>query len=79
MTRIQALEQVLSDLRLTDQEKRQLAEWLQQEQMKRWGNRLEALWKHVDERQRGLPRISMSEIVQEIKAYRRSRASRRRT
>ena len=43
MTRINAVEQILSDLRLTEREKQQLAQWLQQEQMKRWGNRLEAL------------------------------------
>ena len=79
MMRINAVEQILSDLRLTEREKQQLAQWLQQEQMKRWGNRLEALWKRVDERRKGLPRLSMAEIVQEVKAYRRSRASRRRT
>ena len=40
-----------------------------------WGRRLDGLLRRVDERQKGLPPVSMEEIVQEVKAMRRTRAS----
>lgn len=65
----------LAEVSLSVTEKRLLARKLTQAA---WGPRLDALLKRVDERQKGLPRLSMEEIVQEVKAVRRSRASRRR-
>jgi len=65
----------LAEVSLSVNEKRLLARKLTQAA---WGPRLDALLKRVDERQKGLPRLSMEEIVQEVKTVRRSRASRRR-
>ena len=65
----------LAEVSLSVNEKRLLARKLTQAT---WGPRLDALLKRVDERQKGLPRLSMEEIVQEVKTVRRSRASRRR-
>lgn len=65
----------LIELSLTADEKRQLAHKLNHAT---WNRRLDALLKRVDERQKGLPPVSMNDIVQEVKAVRRARASRRR-
>ena len=65
----------LIDVSLTQEEKGQLVRHLNEAI---WGKRLDALLKRVDERQKGLPPLSMEEIVQEVKAVRRSRASSRR-
>lgn len=64
-----AVEQLV-EVSLTDAEKRQLLHKLTQEL---WDERLERLFKRVDERQKRLPPISMEEIVQEVKAVRQLR------
>ncbi len=71
---IQAMEQLI-DVSLNSEEKHQLVRKLQRDM---WGARIDALLKRVDERQKGLPPISMEEIVQEVKAVRRARAPSRR-
>ena len=72
-TLFQAAERITRQL--TWAEQRRLVRKLNQPY---WGQRLAALLKRIDERQQRLPPLSMKEIVQEVKAVRRRRASRRR-
>lgn len=65
----------LANAALTNEEKQVLANRLTYAV---WGRRLDALLKRVDARRQGAPRLSMAEIVREVKVVRRSRASRRR-
>ena len=65
----------LANASLTTEEKQTLANRLNHAV---WGRRLDALLKRVDARQKGLPRLSMADIVHEVKAVRRSRAARHR-
>ena len=71
---LEAAQRITEELSLD--EKQQLVRKLNQAVWDK--QRLQALWKQLDERQKGLPRITMKEIVQEVKAVRRSRAARRR-
>lgn len=65
MTKVQALEEVVEGLQLTEEDRWQFAQWLQRDRVKEW-NRLFAA---IDCRRKGR-RFTMPEIVREIKAYR---------
>jgi len=70
MSRVEALEQVLEELRLSNEEKSELARWLQRERIKEWSR----LFAVIDRRRKGR-RIPIEAIVREVKAYRRERSS----
>lgn len=69
MSKVEALEQVVEQMRLTPIEKFELARWLQRDQLSRDWNRLFA---RIDRRRKGR-HFTMGEIVREVKAFRRER------
>ena len=73
MSKVEAVEQVLGELHLTEQEKLELAQWLQREQLKREWN---TLLKHIDRRIAKYGRPTDEEIVAICKQVRHERYER---
>ena len=66
MSKVEVVERVVEELRMTEREKWQLAQWLQQDRLREWDH----LFARIDRQRKGR-RFTMAEIVREIKAYRR--------
>lgn len=74
MSKVEAVEQVLGELRLTEAERWELAQWLQQERLKRdW----DALLKRIDRRVKKYgPPPTEEEIVELCRQVRKERYGR---